>query len=172
MSKSQSVMTEEDYDACVVAYGVDVALWPEADRVRAVAFMRSPQGLNAISLDNAFTDYRSKERADEMTAETNTADFLMRLQAIPDQYPKQASSNQVKASTQWFGQKLAAFVDGLIEPGRLWSPLGLATQGFAVALLMGVGMLVGAQQGTETFTDYDISAGLFEENTADYSIDG
>lgn len=170
MSKRRNPMTEADYDACAVMYGADVALWPTADRARALEFLKTPNGQSALAFDKVLAALQLDERDNEMVGQVDSANFLTRLQAIPDQYTQDLLPVSVDAQT--FLQKVESFVDRIFDPVRLWSPAGLATQGLAVVLLMGVGVFVGAQQGPETFDDYDISAGLFEANSTEYSIDG
>jgi len=172
MSKQTDPMTEADYDACVVAHGTDIALWPATERSRAREFLQTSDGQDASKLDNLFATLGPDEGGNDMMMQADTTDFLTRLQAIPDQYPQQATAANASAGTQSLGKKVGAFIDGLLDPARLWSPTGLAAQGFAFVLLMGVGMFVGAQQGPEMFNDYDVSAGIFEANNSEYSIDG
>ncbi|WP_262693476.1 hypothetical protein [Kordiimonas aquimaris] len=170
MSKQHTPMTEADYDACAAVHGVDIALWPAADRARALVFLNTPKGQNIAAFDRMLTALRPDEGESEMILQTDATNFLARLQAIPDQYPQDLSPVRVEAQT--FLQKIESFIDDAFDPARLWSPAGLATQGLAVALLMGIGVLVGAGQGPDTFNDYDISAGLFEVSSTEFSIDG
>jgi hypothetical protein len=172
MKKHSDLMTVAAYDACVVKYGADTSCWPENERDRVHAFLKTSEGSSAALVDNAFADVMGETGDATMPNHADAADFLARLQAIPEQYPHPAFAVDSDAQDQSFTIALGAWLGSLLEPKSLWSPAGFLAQGAMAAVLLVAGVFVGVQQRPDTFDDYDISATLFEENSPEYSIDG
>lgn len=175
MSQNPDPMTTAEYDDCVVSYGTNISLWPEADHERARAYLKTPEGLDAVLFDQALATVALESQANDLLVTNTDADFLTRLQSIPEnhiqsgisQHSKQQNSSLINALDVWAGK--------LFNPDRFWSPAGFTAQGAMAAVLLLLGMAVGAQQSPDTFEDYDISAGLFDEsslNNQGFSVDG
>lgn len=167
MTQRQAPMTMKDYDACVVAYGRNTALWPATEQDRAAVFMETQEGAQAVMVDAIFDNVMS------LDASVNN-DFIARLQAIPDQHAQPAPSvASLPTARPEFIKQIESLLDQWLDPSRILSPLGLVSQAAVFAVVLGLGVVVGTQQTmTDSFTDYDVSADLFEVDVQEDAIDG
>lgn len=161
-------ITADAFDAFVVRHGSDPVAWPTDAAMHAFAATEEGSAMLAghQAMDRAFAAEGDMGAADG-------ADFLAALKAIPDAHRQAsaAAAEAVAAAPQGLMDRL---FDRLIGQGRLWSPLGFAAQGAAVALVLMLGVFVGMQGGpTGDYDEYDISAGLFEaDEDGGFSLDG
>lgn len=169
MEEFEQTMTEEDIEHAVVSYGTDMAKWPGDLRANAAQFAGTSAGKSVLEKLQALDKLTMLAKQDRWQS-GNVDAFLGQLKAIPDDFSQQQESiASIRASSRAVG----TFVDRLFDPVRLWSPAGLVSQGVFASALLFAGLMVGVNAaGTESFDDYDISAGLFDTSEQDYSIDG
>ncbi len=161
-------MTEEELENAIVTHGTDMAKWPERLRADAAMFAETDAGKSACAERQVLDKMMIQAKQEQQLGDADM--FLAQLTAIPEEFSQQQAVIAATGSTGWtFG----AFIDRIFDPVRLWSPVGLVSQGVFASALLVAGLLVGVNAaGTESFDDYDISAGLFENSDQDYSIDG
>ncbi len=170
MEKFEHKMTEEEFEAGIVSYGTEIAIWPDEARASALKFIETDPGKLALERSGEMEEYTAQMRADLRSQDGDTSAFLAQLTAIADVHSQQHQSAAPIPETNW---SVASVIDRFFEPARLWSPAGLVSQGAFAAALLFVGVMVGANAGgTESFEDYDISSGLFEAADQEYSFDG
>lgn len=169
MEQFEQQMTEEDFEAAVVTYGSDIAIWPEALEQAASAFIATTEGKLAYENARKF-DQNMRQIQAEFRGDGEVDAFLARLKSIPGEFVQQQGVAVGGGSGAW---SIYSLIDRFFEPARPWSRAGLVSQGVFASALLFAGLMVGANAAsTEGFEDYDISAGLFEVSDQDYSIDG
>ncbi len=169
MKEEERDMTEEELENTIVTHGTDMANWPEGLRADAARFAETDTGKAAFSEMQAL-DKMMMQAKQELLQSEGADMFLAQLKAIPDEFSQKQTVIAVTGTTSW---TVGAFIDRIFDPVRLWSPAGLFSQGVFASVLLFAGLMVGVNAaGTESFEDYDISAGLFEGSDQDYSIDG
>lgn len=170
MEQIEQEMTEEEFEFAVAAHGIDLANWPDGLQQAARGFIATAEGKlvyeNAKKLDQHMMLMQAGLRDQDSDGDA----FLAQLKFIPAQFEQQHRTTTAGGESGW---RINSLIDRLFEPARLWSPAGLVSQGAFAAALLFAGLMVGANAaGTESYEDYDISAGLFESNYQEYSIDG
>ena len=118
-------------------------------------------------MDAMFAALRSKE-SDETQPENRA--FLNSLTSIPDMH----AQSQATPSAGQAGWSIGDLVERWLSPDRLFSARGLVSQAAFASVLLISGIVTGLEVADEplAFDDYDVSASLFGDEDADYSIDG
>lgn len=175
MTDGVEAMTEEQFEVCRVRYGRDVETWPTRLRGPALEFIASSAGADHVQavarMASLFDRAGQQEKAD-------AGDFLSRLADIPLQHEQESVRQSARQSARqnrganiggWsFGRR----IEQLFEPALLFSVRGLVSQGAFAAVLLVSGVMVGLDAAqTDTFDDYDISAGLFETEDQGFALD-
>jgi len=163
-------MTEEEFETCIVSYGMEIAIWPDDVRAAALKFIETDAGKLAFENSRVMEQYTAQMRKGLQGNGNDASVFLSQLTAIADNHSQQHQSAAPIPETNW---SVGSAIDRLFEPARIWSPAGLVSQGVFAAALLFAGVMVGANAGgAESFEDYDISSGLFEAADQEYSFDG
>lgn len=172
MENSEQKMTPDGFELAVVAYGPDMAAWPEGLQHLAKVFIATDEGKRVHDNSRMLDQHMTHAKAN-LSLDKDTKAFMANLAAIPAQFEQQHVPPVAMTAAGESGWRLGALLDRLLEPARLWSPVGLVSQGACAAALLFAGVMVGVNAaGSESFEDYDISAGLFDVSEQDYSIDG
>ena len=118
-------------------------------------------------MDTLFAALRAKEHD---SAQPDNRAFLNSLASIPDMHTQAQTSNPAVQA----GWSIGDLIDRWLSPDRLFSAKGLASQAAFASILLVSGIVTGLEVAEEpqVFDDYDISASLFGDESADYSIDG
>lgn len=172
MADTNTPMNEDAFLRYRVQFGADIMVWPDDIRKQALAFTATPDGMqlqhSEQTLDEAFVSAVAVSGAIGSADDPAAARFLSRLEDIPDQHPRPGFvAPKAPVFVGW-----AEAVSRFLESGKLWTPLGISAQAAACAVLLSMGVFVGAQQSGDTDMDtYDISAGLFSVNEQEFSFD-
>ncbi|SDD31493.1 hypothetical protein [Kordiimonas lacus] len=153
-------MTIEEFELARVAHGTDMANWPTDVADRARLFLKTDEGA-AFAASELALDARLAAFADPPGTQARADVFLGRLLDVPVQHMP------VQQANSGFLSALA----GLYQDFRtLFSPLGLASQGVAYALVLVVGVFVGLQQPYDEESSVDLSSTLFS-SSADFYLE-
>lgn len=120
--------------------------------------------LSDKELEKLFADMSAEQRGDGTAGATA---FLNSLSAIPSNHRQEAPAAGGVAFGKW--------IERLLDPDRLLSVRGLATQGAFALILLVSGFATGLElsEADAEFSDYDISASLFsDDDDTSYTIDG
>ncbi len=156
-------MTIEEFELARVAHGADMAQWPKDVAERAGKFLATDEGAAFAAAELAL-DARLASLAAPMAAVADAgADaFLDRLLDVPAQHGQPARGPDAG---------FLSTLTGLYRDFRnLFSPLGLASQGVAYALVLFVGVFVGLQQPYDEESTLDLSSTLFS-SSADFYLE-
>lgn len=170
MEKFEREMTEEEFEANIVSYGVEIAAWPDDVRAAASQFVKTDVGMLTMEKSREMEQFTSQMQEYVRGRGGDANVFLARLTVIADDHSQQHQIAAPNPKTNW---SVGSFIDKFFKPARIWSPAGLVSQGAFAAALLFAGVMVGANAGgTESFEDYDISSELFEATDQEYSFDG
>ena len=113
-------------------------------------------------LDRAFEQVRQQEHDGQPT---DHQAFLNQLSAIPSLHPQLVMGKAETANS---------LLEKWLTPSFLLSARGLISQGAFALMLLVSGLATGLEfaEADQVFDEYDVSASLFGDDTADYSIDG
>jgi|GEM_PF-1653387 len=154
-------MTIEEFELARVAHGADMAQWPDDVAERARTFLATDEGAAVAESEQAL-DAQLASLAVPMETDAGADAFLDRLLDVPAQH-----GQPVQGADAGFLSTLT----GLYRDFRnLFSPLGLASQGVAYALVLFVGVFVGLQQPYDEESTLDLSSALFS-SSADFYLE-
>lgn len=154
-------MTIEEFELARVAYGADMADWPDDVAERARLLLTTDEGASFAASELSL-DARLAAMAAPKAADAGADAFLDRLLDVPAQHTQ---------APEGADAGFLSTLMGLYRDFRnLFSPLGLASQGVAYALVLFVGVFVGLQQPYDKESTLDLSSALFS-SSADFYLE-
>ncbi|NVJ99544.1 MAG: hypothetical protein HWE25_15435 [Alphaproteobacteria bacterium] len=158
-------MTVEEFELLRVRYGSDTSLWPEDKRVAAEAFLASEEGALFEASERALDELMRKDQRGDLQGDVEADAFLSRLLDIP------ATNSQQIADVHQPSSRNGFFA--LLEDVRsFFSPLALAAQGGAFAVVLALGVFVGSGTAEVETMTLDLSSMYFSSDADLYFGEG
>lgn len=129
-------MTETEFERLLSLYGADVSEWPQASRARAEEIAKTGAGKKLLEAEKQLEALlvASVATGHEHVEDQNVEAFLSRLETVPSIY-----TQTTPAKRRWY----AFFEEAVVSLGIEASPAVLMSQAAALAIVLGMGVMVG-----------------------------